>query len=184
MKIVALDFETANENPRSACALGIAIYEDGEIIDNFEWLLKPRERYNNFTLSYIHGLCEEDIQNEEEFPFYYERLKEILDGAIIVAHNANFDINVLNSICDLYELERFNNYYIDTVKISRKAFPELHSHRLNVICEYLNIDLKHHDALSDSMACLLILLQVMDNYSTFDIYELMEKLHLSMKKNK
>ena len=83
MKIVALDFETANSHSASACSLGIAIYEDGEILDNFEWYFKPFHRYNFFTFTDIHGITKEDVENEEEFCFYYERLSEILNDSVI-----------------------------------------------------------------------------------------------------
>ena len=101
MRIVALDFETANSNSASACSLGVAIYEDGEITDNFEWYFKPYYLYNYFTFTYIHGISSEDVQDEEEFCFYYDRLAKILEGSTIIAHNAMFDITVLNAMCDV-----------------------------------------------------------------------------------
>ena len=36
MKIVAIDFETANNSPISAISLGIVVYEDGEITNEYE----------------------------------------------------------------------------------------------------------------------------------------------------
>lgn len=46
-----------------------------------------------------------------------------------------------------------------TVKTSRKLYPEIPNHRLNTMCEYLDIPLiNHHDALEDSRACAQILL--------------------------
>ena len=60
MRIVAIDFETANSSLASACSLGITIYNDGELVDSFEWYIKPHHRYNYFTNSHIHGIYEED----------------------------------------------------------------------------------------------------------------------------
>ncbi|MBR2787695.1 MAG: hypothetical protein IKD94_00885 [Erysipelotrichaceae bacterium] len=119
MRIVALDFETANQSMASACSLGIAIYEEGEIVDNFEWYFKPYHRYNYFTNTHIHGISYEDVQDENEFVFYYEELSVILKDAVIIAHNAMFDITVLNSMCDVYGLNHFTNSYLDTVTLSR-----------------------------------------------------------------
>ena len=183
MKIVAIDFETANASLASACSLGLAIYNDGELLDNFEWYFKPHHRYNFFTNTHIHGISKQDVEDENEFVFYYEELAEILKDSIIVAHNALFDIGVLNAMCDIYGLDHLNNEYIDTVTVSRKVYPELINHKLNTVCEYLDIDLSHHNAKSDSFGCLMILLKAMELYNCFDVKEFAEKIRLNIKTN-
>lgn len=183
MKIVALDFETANQNSASACSLGVAIYEDSEIIDNFEWYFKPYYLYNYFTFTYIHGITKEDVENEKEFCFYYEKLSEILKDSVIVAHNALFDLGVLNSMCDVYGLDHFKNPYLDTVAISRRVYPELYNHKLNTVCEYLSIDLNHHNGKSDALACLMILLKSMARYDIYDLETFLEKTNMKLRYN-
>ncbi|MDO4198587.1 MAG: exonuclease domain-containing protein [Erysipelotrichaceae bacterium] len=183
MRIVALDFETANASSASACSLGISIYEEGEILDSFEWYFKPFHRYCYFTNSHIHGITMEDVINEEEFVFYYERLEEILKDAVIVAHNAPFDIGVLNAMCDVYGLNHFKNEYIDTVTISRRVYPELYNHKLNTVSKYLGIELDHHNGKSDSFACLMILLKAMEAYNIYDLKGFLEKITINFKKN-
>ena len=183
MRIVALDFETANASMASACSLGIAIYEEGEILDSFEWYFKPHRRYSYFTNTHIHGITYEDVENEQEFVYYYDQLAEILKDALIVAHNAMFDMTVLNSICDVYGLDHFLNPFIDTVSISRRVYPELYNHKLNTVCEYLNIDLQHHNGLSDAYACLMILLKAMSVYDVYDVEEFLKRIRVSAKHN-
>lgn len=183
MRIVAIDFETANTNLASACSLGVTIYNEGEIIDNFEWLLKPNEKYFYFTNSHIHGIYEEDVINESEFVFYYDELAAILKDSVIVAHNANFDICVLNALCDLYGLDRFKNDYLDTVKISRLVYPELINHKLDTVARYLDFNFNHHNAKSDSYACLMILLKAMEAYKTYELDDFMSKIGIHFTKN-
>lgn len=183
MRIVALDFETANSSMSSACSLGITIYEEGEILDSFEWYFKPHSRYNYFTNTSIHGISKQDVENEEEFVFYYEELEKILEDAVIVAHNACFDMTVLNAECDLYGLDRFPNKYIDTVAISRVVYPELYNHKLNTVAEYLNIDLRHHNGQSDAFACLMILLKAMEAYNLYDLDQFLAKIGIRYKNN-
>lgn len=183
MKIVALDFETANSSLASACSLGITIYCDGELIDNFEWYFKPHHRYNFFTNSHIHGIYEDDVINEKEFVFYYDELSLILKDSIIVAHNASFDLGVLNAVCDVYGLDHFTNQYLDTVKISRIVYPELFNHKLNTVSEYLNIDLNHHNGKSDSFACMMILLKAMETYNTYEVDDFVDKIGVHFRKN-
>ncbi|MBQ1508147.1 MAG: 3'-5' exoribonuclease [Erysipelotrichaceae bacterium] len=183
MKIVALDFETANSSSASACSLGLSIYEDGVFADSFEWLIKPHSRYNYFTNTYIHLITKEDVEDKEEFLFYYDRLKEITEGAVLVAHNARFDMDVLNSVCDVYGLEHLHNRFLDTVTISRRVYPELRSHRLDAIADYLDIDLCHHNACSDSMACLMILLKAMESYHCYELDEFLQKINVRYREN-
>lgn len=183
MRIVALDFETANASMASACSLGITVYEEGEILDSFEWYFKPYHRYCFFTNSHIHGITMEDVINEQEFVFYYERLDEILKDAVIAAHNASFDITVLNAMCDAYGLNHFENRYVDTVAISRRVYPELYNHKLNTVSEYLCIELNHHNGQSDAFACLMILLKSMEAFSCFDLDEFMRMVHLNYRYN-
>lgn len=183
MKIVAIDFETANSSNCSACALGIAIYQEGEILDNFEWYIKPSHRYNYFTNTHIHGISKEDVEDENEFVFYYEELKEILKDSVIIAHNAMFDIDVLNKVCDVYGLDHFNNMYLDTVSLSRRVYPELRNHKLNTISAYLGINLNHHNGKSDAFACLMILLKAMEKYEIYDFDNFLHFLGINLKKN-
>ena len=184
MRIVAIDFETANKHFSSACSIGISVFEDGEIISNEEYLIKPHSKYNYFTNSHIHLLTKEDVENEKEFIDYYDFLKDTFKDSILIAHNAPFDLGVLNASCDLYDLPHFNNEYLDTVTLSRRAYPELYNHRLNTIAEYLNISLKHHNAKSDSLASLLILLKVMEAYHVYELNDLLDKLSMKLKVNK
>ena len=183
MKIVAIDFETANASMASACALGIAVYEDGEILDSFEWYIKPYHRYNYFTNTHIHGITREDVENEYEFIYYYEELSVILKDALIVAHNAMFDMTVLNSVCDVYGLDHFRNPFIDTVAVSRRVYPELYNHKLNTVSAYLNISLQHHNGKSDAFACLMILLKSMAAYNSYEADEFLEKIGIRCRYN-
>ena len=106
-----------------------------------------------------------------------------MEDSIIVAHNTAFDLKVLNSLCDIYGLKRFNNQYIDTVTVSRIVYPELYNHRLNTVCEYLNIQLNHHNGKSDAYACLMILLKSMMAYDSYEIDDFLQKIHLKLKVN-
>ena len=183
MKIVALDFETANSSSASACSLGVAIYEEGEILDSFEWYFRPPQRYNFFTNTEIHGIRKEDVENENEFVFYYEELSALLKDSVIIAHNAMFDIGVLNAMCDVYGLDHFGNPYLDSVIVSRRVFPELRNHKLNTVCTYLDIDLRHHNGKSDAYACLMILLKAMERCGEYDLDGFLQRNRIHLKDN-
>lgn len=180
MKIVAIDFETANSKPDSACSLGYCVYEDGVLTASDVFLIRPPEGSRYFEFTYIHHLTYEDVKDVSEFDHHYPFLKELFDGALLCAHNARFDIGVLNAMCDAYHLPHFHNHYLDTVRLAKRVWPALANHRLNTVSEYLQVELDHHEAQSDAMACLMIVLKAMETYEIFDIERLMHSLYLKI----
>jgi DNA polymerase-3 subunit epsilon len=64
--------------------------------------------------------------------------------------------------------------YFDTVELSRHVFPQMAHHRLNDMCDYLEIELDHHNASSDALGCLMIVERTMDRYGIYDIEELLQ----------
>ena len=183
MKIVAIDFETANSYKQSPCSLGFCIYEDGVIVDQFEWYIKPPKEYCHFTNTFIHHITFDDIKDALELDAYYEKMKEIFNDSIIVAHNAGFDIAVLNSTLDYYGLKHFENPFLDTVTFARRFYPFLSNHRLNTIGEYLGLKFNHHNAKSDAYCCLMIVLKTMEFANNFDLIELLESANLRLRYN-
>lgn len=173
MKIVAIDFETANRYPASICAIGIATMEDGAVEETFYSLVKPNQEVSFFSRGNImvHGIRPEDVEDAPTFKEIFLRIEPLFKDAIIVAHNANFDITCLKEACALADLTCPSFSYVDTVRLSRKAFPSLEHHRLNDVCQYCGIELNHHNALSDAYGCLLVVAQIMNLANVFDLKE-------------
>ena len=178
-KIVAIDFETANSSPVSAISLGIVVYEDGEITNEEVIYFCPPLEYQNVIFTHIHHMTFEDVADEPPFDYYYSKLIEYFRDAVLVAHNTRFDIGVLNACCDYFGLARLTNPYIDTVKIARRVYPQLPNHRLNTVSKHLGISLNHHEALSDAYACMMILLNAMEEVGTYDLDAFLATIHLS-----
>jgi len=101
----------------------------------------------------FHGIRPEHVSNEDEWPLVLERIRPELEGALVLAHNASFDVSVIRRTCEHYgvEVPRFD--YLCTVQVARCVWPELSSHRLNVVCGHLGVDFAHHDAAADAYAC-------------------------------
>ena len=77
-----------------------------------------------------------------------------------MGNNAGFDTGVLAGCLDYYGIEQPNYLSLCTVRTSRKLYPEFENHKLNTVCQQLQIPLlNHHDALEDSRACAQILLR-------------------------
>ncbi len=106
MKIVCIDFETANRFIGSICAVGVAVIEQGQISQTGYWLVKPHADCNIFDPFniMIHGIQPRDVQNALEFNAIYDEIRPLLSDSILVAHNAAFDMSALRHVLDLYIL--------------------------------------------------------------------------------
>ena len=152
----AIDFETANYAPDSACAIGVSIVRQGRIVARESRLIRPPTREFNFT--YIHGLTWRDVRNEPTFAEVWEDLYPALsDVDFFVAHNAPFDRKVLNACCGRYGLASPPHRFVCTVQVARHTLG-IRPAKLSNVCRHLDISLNHHEAGSDAEACAKILL--------------------------
>lgn len=153
MNFVAIDFETANSNRYSACSIALVVIKKNKVSNIYHSLIKPPDNNFNYINTSIHGITYNDVKNMPYFHKLWPDLKEIIGDSILVAHNASFDISVLRSCIGYYGINSPRLGYICTCELSRKIWPGQFSYKLNNICNYLDIDLNHHEALSDANAC-------------------------------
>lgn len=156
---VAIDFETATREPTSACAVGVAIVRGGRVTDRRSWLIQPPFNEYEFWNTRVHGISAEDTALAPDFREIWFELQPILAEGPLLAHNAAFDMRVLRAHIEHLELPAPAIRYACTVSMSRKAFPGLPSHKLNVVCDHCGISLVHHDAASDAEACASLALE-------------------------
>ena len=180
MRIVALDFETANNHSQSACALGITVFEEGELVEEYNFLIRPHEKYRHFAMRNIeiHGISPEMVEDEKEWDEVYQEIQHLFLDAYIVAHNASFDIAVFKSLQYLYHISFQTFPYFCTVELARKLYPNLRNHKLNTVCEYMGIELNHHEASSDARACALIVQKSMMLLGEYEITSFLKTVSL------
>ena len=151
MHVVAIDFETADYDSDSACALGLAVVVDGAVVDSWYSLIRPPRQDVMFT--HIHGLTWDKVKDAPGFTDAWAEALPWLDGAdYIAAHNAGFDRSVLYGCCRSFGVERPAQDFLCTVRMA-KSHLGLQRNNLAAVADHLNIDLNHHHALSDALAC-------------------------------
>ena len=160
MKLVAIDFETADYGADSACALGIVKIEHGRVTKNGYRLIRPPRRDFHFT--YIHGITWNDVKREAMFTEVWDGFRDYWRGAdYLLAHNAAFDRRVLTACSMAARREPPSLPFICTVRIARSHW-NFRPANLAHVCAQLGISLKHHDAASDALACAAIALKAMN----------------------
>ena len=148
-RYVVFDTETPNSYNNRMCQIGVSVIEDGRILGSFTRLVNPECDYAAFNVL-LHGITPE---------LWEQELAGVFDEGVLVAHNAPFDMAVLAKCLRAYGITwRARAQYIDTVRMARAAFPELSNHKLDTLSYALGIDLAHHDAGSDALACAKIFL--------------------------
>jgi DNA polymerase-3 subunit epsilon len=153
---VAIDFETADFGRDSACALAIVRVHGQRIVEKTSLLIRPPRR--DFVFSYLHGITWEDVVGEPTFKQLWPRIARELSGVdFLVAHNAGFDRSVLRQCCERARVEPPPHDFHCTVKVAKHIWRLRHA-SLPHVCDYLGIDLKHHDPESDALACARILI--------------------------
>ncbi|MGG7177665.1 exonuclease domain-containing protein [Clostridium paraputrificum] len=153
MNFVAIDFETANEKRNSACSVGITKVINSKIVEEKYWLIKPPEMRFVPQNLWIHGIYPEDVKDENTFDLIWDEIKGYIDGELVVAHNASFDMSVLRSLLTYYELEFPVLHYACTVMLAKNHMPNLKNHKLNTVASFIGHNFSHHHAGEDATAC-------------------------------
>lgn len=181
LNFTAIDFETATSRYDSACSVAVVEVRDGVIADRWYTLIRPpKNAFLPFNIS-IHGITPTMVKDERDFSGVWEELKRRLEGKIVVAHNAQFDMGVLKACLATYALEAPSFKHCCTVSLSRKSWPELQNHKLNTVGEFLNIDFNHHHALDDAETCAQIPLAAAKSVGAETFEELAERLEVKIK---
>ncbi len=150
----AIDFETANCKRSSVCSVGIVIVRDGEIKDSFYSLIQPEPNYYNYWCTRVHGLTNEDTDQAPVFSKVWKEIEPLIQDLPLVAHNKSFDESCLKSVFKTYQMDYPDYPFYDTLRASRKIFPDAPNHQLHTIAALCGYQLEnHHNALADAEAC-------------------------------
>lgn len=162
-RYVAFDVETPNASNNRMSSIGIAVIEDGELISAFGSLIDPEVHFDPFN-TWLTGISADSVREAPNFAQLWPEIGPLLSSGVLVAHNATFDLRVLASCLEVYgiEMPRYLRYAC-TVQMGRRCYPELKNHKLDTLCRYRGIELDHHKAESDSLACARLLLDYEKN---------------------
>jgi DNA polymerase III subunit epsilon len=153
---VAIDFETADNERDSACAVGLVRVEDNQIVQRVHYLIRPPRQQFRFT--HIHGIRWQDVATQPCFGELWHDIDRLIgDADFLAAHNAPFDQGVLHACCEAHGITRPQQHFICTVQLARKTW-KIYPTKLPNVCDYLGIALDHHQALSDAEACARIVI--------------------------
>ena len=141
INFTTIDFETATEQLYSACSVGLAIVENGKIVNSLSFLIKPPCSTFNPINKAINKISENDVINAPEFPSIYSLIQRFIENKIIIAHNASFDINVLRNTLSFYKIQSPEFRYACSFKLAQNAFPQIGKYDLKTVAEHFGFSL-------------------------------------------
>ena len=156
MREIVLDTETTGLSPDN----GDRIVEIGcvELINHvptnntYQVYLNP-EKDMDPGAEKVHGLTNEFLLDKPKFIEIADSFLDFIGDSNLIAHNADFDINFLNSELVRAKKDKINNdRVVDTLKIARSKFPGARN-SLDALCKRFFVDNSNrslHGALLDS----------------------------------
>jgi DNA polymerase-3 subunit epsilon len=161
---IAIDFETANKNRTSACAIGLVFIKDFKIVFSKKHFIKPPkgEKFSSFH-SNIHKIYEKDVEHSFTFEELWEdEFSKYFNDNLIVFHNASMDLSVLKNLFEHFSISNFDIDYVDTMQLAEKSG---NPKKLTELAEKFGIEIeKHHDPIADAKACAMIYNELIDIY--------------------
>jgi len=153
LNFIAIDFETANRERSSACAIGLAFVKGGKIVDTYYSLIKPEPGYFIPEFIDIHGIRPEDVATASTMKELWPVIEPMLQSQTLVAHNAPFDQEVLCASLKAHGLKCPDYTFICSRNLSKRTWPGRDSYSLGKMAPAMGITFNHHDALEDARAC-------------------------------
>ncbi|HEY5499094.1 MAG TPA: exonuclease domain-containing protein, partial [Bacteroidales bacterium] len=81
----AIDFETANNNRTSVCSVGVVIVREGQVVETFYSLIRPRPNFYIYWNTQVHGLTTNDTESAPDFPEVWYEIAPKIEGLPLVA---------------------------------------------------------------------------------------------------
>ncbi|HJT26518.1 MAG TPA: exonuclease domain-containing protein [Pyrinomonadaceae bacterium] len=155
LDFVVVDVEAtgAKTPPNRLIELGAFRIRGGRIADKFVTLVNPEIPIPRFVAT-LTGISNDMVKDAPVFADVVPKWLDFVSEAVLVAHNAPFDTSFLNhEISRVYPGHRMVNPHLCTVKLSRRAMPDLSNHRLETIASHFSIPIaSRHRAGSDALA--------------------------------
>lgn len=164
MRYAIVDIETTgyNNTCNNITEIAIILFDGKKIIDTFHSLVNPKSSINPYV-SRLTGITNEMVKDAPTFAEIANKVWNITDNAVFVAHSVNFDYGMIRNEFKSFGAD-FKRKKLCTVRFSRQVFPGHGSYSLGNICGALSIPLfDRHRAMGDAQATVKLLEKCLEN---------------------
>lgn len=146
-----LDVETTGLNAGSGhriCEIALLRYRGGKVLDTFESLINP-QRSISPGASAVNRLTDWDVAAQPVFAQVAERVSSMLEDAVLVAHNAPFDLSFLAAEWRMLRWPPRMGFTVDTLALARRVYA-FRRNNLSEVARSLRVRIdREHRAMGD-----------------------------------
>lgn len=149
---VVFDTETTGWSDENGYVIeiGAVKFKNGKTLAQKSWLINPGTPITPASQQ-IHGISDAMVEKSPSFKEVFTKFSAFIKDTALLAHNASFDVRFIDSELKRNRIEPPTNPIFDTLRLTRKWYPEFASHSLSNLVQELNIPAgKLHRALADS----------------------------------
>jgi DNA polymerase-3 subunit epsilon len=162
LDFTAIDFEAANSDRASACAVGLAVVRGGVITHTRSWLIRPHTGIDSFDrfATRVHGITPEMVEDAPSLEDSMVKVAALIGDGPVLAHNIKYDAAVLRRSFEIAGMLQPRNEFRCTETLSRAAL-RLPKNKLTDVARHLGLpDFDAHDAGADALTCARIALAI------------------------
>ena len=148
-EIVCFDIETTGlKVTREAITeIGAVVLKNGKITETFQTFVNPGRRLTPEIIG-LTGITDAMLADAPPLKEALTAFLQFVNGRVLAAHNAEFDISFIRAGCRKVGLE-FEPTYIDSLILAQNLLPELHKYKLDIVAEHLDLPAFNHHRASD-----------------------------------
>lgn len=161
-----VDLETTGLCSKTDLIIELAAIKikDLKITNTFEELVNPQIKIP-YEIQNLTNITDAMVVSADSIEKLLPSFLDFLGNDIIIGHNINFDINFIYDNCERLGFPAFTNNFVDTLKLSRKLYPNWERHRLCDMAQKLNItQTAYHRALADCETAFLCYKEMKNYY--------------------
>lgn len=165
-EFVVFDIETTglNSHTNKIIEIGAVKIKAGRIIDRYSQLINPGISIP-YHITEITSITNEQVANQPKINEVIGKFVEFIGDAVLVAHNAPFDMGFIKRDIKEYLNIDLENSVIDTLQMARDLFPDFKKYGLGDLNKSLGLALeKHHRAVDDSQATANMFIIFLEKY--------------------
>ncbi|MEG0962561.1 MAG: PolC-type DNA polymerase III [Lachnospiraceae bacterium] len=150
---VVFDLETTGFSPLNnrIIEIGAVKVKKGQMIERFSSFVNP-EVPIPFKIEELTGIRDDMVLDAPKIEMILPEFLKFCQGAVMVAHNAGFDMSFISKNCERQELN-CDYTVVDTVALARVLMPQLNRFKLETVAKALKISLENHHRAVDDAAC-------------------------------
>jgi DNA polymerase III subunit epsilon len=149
---VVVDLETTGGGPHDSgiTEIGAVRVRNGRLAETFVTLVNPRRRIQPFVVG-LTGITDHMVRDAPPIEVALPHFFDFAGDAVLVAHNAAFDLGYLGRSLDALEGRPITNPVLCTLRLARRLLPHLKRRTLDAVATDLGVECgRRHRALDDA----------------------------------